>query len=76
MKWSILDIIGKEISQVVVVEREAYPDQQMFLIFSDGTSMEFYGEPFKCASNLETGGLVSILEFLGRMKTKTVTVYP
>jgi hypothetical protein len=76
MKWSIEQIVGKTISQVVVVDKESTPKQQLFLIFDDCTSLEIYGEYFDCARELEGGGLFSVLEFVGRMGPKEVTVYP
>ena len=76
MKWSIDQIVGKTISNVVVVEKHRDPKQQLFLVFDDDTSMEIYGEYFDCARELEIGGLLAVLEFVGRMGPKEITVYP
>jgi hypothetical protein len=76
MKSSIAELIGKTITQVVVVENHSNPTQQLFLIFSDKTSMELYGDWIKCAGALDSGGLPSVLEFIGRMNPKEITVYP
>ena len=53
MKWSIDQIVGKTISNVVVVDKHRDPKQQLFLVFDDHTSLEIYGEYFDCARELE-----------------------
>ena len=54
MKEGLRQIVGKTISSVVVAKNEnANPRNQVFLIFSDGTSFEFFGDSFNCASGLD-----------------------
>lgn len=62
MKTGIKDIVGKQIVGVVAARhRSGDPRQQLFLIFSDGTSLEIYGEGFNCGGSLDKyDGLDSI----------------
>src|SRR6187402_2752247 len=52
MKNGLKGIIGKQIAAVVVATGRA-PRQQVFLVFSDGTRFEFWGEGFNCRSRLD-----------------------
>jgi len=57
MKLGIKDIIGKQITGVIAARHRVEPPrQQLFLIFSDGTSLELYGESFNCAGGLDRCG--------------------
>jgi len=53
MKNGLKDIIGKHITAVVVARSDRAPKQQVFLVFSDGTRFEFWGECFSCCSGLD-----------------------
>ena len=53
MKNGLKDIIGKRIVSVVVADSARNPRQQVFLVFSDGTRFEFWGENFSCCSGLD-----------------------
>ena len=53
MKTGLKDIIGKQITAVVVAESDHAPKQQVFLVFADGTRFELYGEGFTCCSGLD-----------------------
>lgn len=77
MKSGIGDIVGKTISDVVVASNEKRPKQQVFLVFSDGTFFEIYGESFSCAADLDRGGLEDALEYAVKaMRGKIDKVYP
>ena len=53
MKNGLKDIIGKQITAVVVAESDHAPKQQVFLVFADGTRFELYGEGFTCCGGLD-----------------------
>jgi len=53
MKNGLKDIIGKQITTVVVAKSDLAPKQQVFLVFADGTRFELYGESFSCCSGLD-----------------------
>ena len=57
MKDGIKQIIGKTIERVVVAQSSVAPKQQVFLLFSDGTHFELYGEQFTCGAGLDEGGM-------------------
>ncbi len=59
-------IIGKTIKAVVV--RDAHgttPPAQVFLVFTDGTSLEIYGE-LLAAGSLDTGGVEAAVAYAER----------
>jgi hypothetical protein len=58
----IQDILGKTITGVLVKIKKGEvgaPGKQVFLIFSDGTAYEFYGDypGFSMSSSLDQGGM-------------------
>lgn len=53
MKDGLKYLIGKRIAGVVVATSKHSPRQQVFLVFSDGSRFEFYGENFSCCSGLD-----------------------
>jgi|GEM_PF-2883450 len=53
MKNGLRYVVGKRIAGVVVAESERPPRQQVFLVFTDGTCFELYGESFRCCSGLD-----------------------
>ena len=53
MKDGLKDIVGKRIAGVVVAESDHDPAQQVFLVFADGTTFEFYGRQFTCCGGLD-----------------------
>jgi hypothetical protein len=62
IKSGIEKIIGKTINAVVVTELTGPPHHQLFLVFTDGTNLEFYGDSIQCANDLgrqDVDGLVS-----------------
>lgn len=76
MKDGLRGILGKSISNVVVASRDTAPKQQVFLVFSDGTYFEFYGEQFNCAGSVDLGDLVEVLDYAKRsMQANIDTVY-
>lgn len=58
-------IIGKTIIDVVVAQN-CYTNQHVFLVFSDKTYFEFYGEGFTCASGvIHGGGVAEVMKYVG-----------
>src|SRR5690242_4019843 len=53
MKDGLREIIGKKIATVVVAQNDRDPRVQVFLVFSDGSNFEFYGEHFTCCAGLD-----------------------
>lgn len=69
MKSHIKKIIGKTIEKVVVAKGPRDPHQQVYLLFTDGTHFEIYGDWFTCANHIEHGNeqaLRNLLEGYGR----------
>lgn len=56
MKDGIKNIIGKKISKIIVAENTNTPKRQVFLVFSDDTYFEFYGDIFSGAGGVDEGG--------------------
>src|SRR5688572_5588164 len=54
MKNGLMYIVGKRIAAVVVASsKERSPEQQVFLVFPDGSRFEIYGKQFTCCSGLD-----------------------
>ncbi len=69
VKDSLADMIGKIISGVVVAKNdEGNPDNRLFLVFSDGTSFEFWTESdeLSVASSVNPFGMDDIVKILKR----------
>ena len=55
MKSGLKNVIGKEIVSVVVGRNNKPPQNQVILVFSDGTQFEFYGDDFTCTGGVDKG---------------------
>ncbi len=53
MKGGLKHIIGKQIAGVLVAASERSPHEQVFLVFADGSSFEFWGDDFNCGAGLD-----------------------
>lgn len=54
MKPGLQSILGKRIAGVIVAENENHaPRNQVFLVFTDGTRFELYGDSFTCCSGVD-----------------------
>lgn len=53
MKGGLKHIVGKQIAAVVVAASERSPHEQVFLVFADGSSFEFWGDDFNCGAGLD-----------------------
>ncbi len=76
MKDGLKYIIGKTITSVVFAENNSPPQNQVFLVFSDGTSFEFYGENFSCASGVDRGGVEEARGYAEKGGARIRAVYP
>jgi hypothetical protein len=56
IKSAISGIIGKTIIGVVVTRNDCEPENQLFIVFSDGTQYEIWGE-FSTGGGLARGGM-------------------
>lgn len=61
-------IVGKRILEVVAVEHRDPPQNQVFLIFDDGTHYELYGADIQPSKNIRDGGLDVVRAYVGRRK--------
>ena len=60
MKDGLKYIVGKQIAAVIVAEsNERWFRNQVFLVFSDGSRFEFYGEQFSCCAGLDDAQRIS-----------------
>jgi len=76
MKDGISDIIGKTISDVVIANKDSEPKLEVFLVFSDGTYFEFWGNSFTGAGGVNRGGLVEVSDYVKSMGARITEVYP
>jgi len=54
MKDGLKDIIGRQIAAVVVASNDkGSPRHQVFLVFTDGSNFELYGDAFTCCGGLD-----------------------
>lgn len=75
MKLGINNIIGKKIASVVVTEKIGRtPRLQAYLVFSDDTYLEFYGDYFECTNGLCDGGVDDIVRFSERNGIEEIKV--
>lgn len=65
MKKSGLSCLpGKTVASVVFAQREEGDmRKQVFLVFTDGTWLEFYGTAFSCTSGLSGGGIEKAIAY-------------
>ena len=66
MKDGIKQIIGKTVTGVLVVRNERPPARQVFLLFSDDTCFEFWGNDFTGAGGVDPGDARSVQESIER----------
>lgn len=74
MKDGLREVFGRRIARVVVGHNpNASPHDQVFLIFEDGASFEFYGENFSCAAGLDHG--LDVEAYIRKGGGKVTAVY-
>ena len=69
MKDGLAHIVGKRIAGVVVAQSPRGPRQQVFLVFEDGTRLEFWGETFVLLGIGRGGGNPAVRE-IGRWRNR------
>ncbi len=62
VKTAIREILGRTVTGVLVSENPRHPPTQLFLVFSDGTSYEIYGQ-LSSASGLDKGGMAAAEQY-------------
>ena len=68
MKTGIADAVGKTIVGAIYSRNTRQPHEQLFLEFSDGTYLEFYGDSFTCAAGVDPGGEAEIRQYASNFK--------
>jgi len=59
------DIVGKTIQHVVAKTGDDYPQNQFFLVFTDGSSMEFYGSDINNERGISpSGGIDRVRDYM------------
>ena len=54
MKDGLKDIIGRQVAAVVVARSDkGSPRNQVFLVFTDGSNFEFWGDSFTCCGGVD-----------------------
>lgn len=67
-------IVGKTIAGIVIREGAgAGPRHQLFMIFTDDTYLEFYGD-MGWSAHLETGDVETVKQFASRFGGKVVVI--
>ena len=78
MKAGIEQIIGRTVEAVLTCEREgiAQPRNQVFLVFTDGSFYELYGDDIHCCSGVSSkGGLQAALDCARLLTGGTIKCY-
>ena len=77
MKEGLKDIVGKTVTAVAVAENEANsPHHQVFLVFSDGTYFEFYGDQINCCAGVDAGDLTRACSYAEKCGSTIRATYP
>jgi hypothetical protein len=67
-------IVGKTIAGIITREGvEAGPRYQLFMIFTDNTYVEFYGD-IGWSTHLESGGIGTVRDYLTRFGGRVVVI--
>ena len=78
VKDSLADLVGRTISSVVVTKNnETEPQSQLFLIFQDGTSFEFWvdGAQLSMASKIDDESLDDVIRLARERPGNDVFVF-
>lgn len=76
MKDGVKQIVGKQISAVVVAASKRAPKSQMFLVFSDRTYLEIWGDTFTAAGGLDPGGTPEVIRQTVESNDTITGTYP
>lgn len=75
MKDGIQKVLGKKISGVIVAQKNESPRKQLFIIFSDDTHLELWGDQFTCASGLDNGGIAEAVSYAKSIGAEVTRIY-
>ena len=75
MKSYIEQIVGKTIAGVIVREADSEPRRQVFLVFTDDTHFELYGQYFAFGKHVHPGGMEHIVKS-AELGAKEISIYP
>ena len=75
MKSGVAEIVGKQVTGVIVAKNSRAPEQQLFLTFSDGTYFEIWGSSFNCAGGVDKGGVQSAASYIQKNGGTVVDTY-
>jgi len=73
MKDGIQQLLGKRIKAAIVAESPTSPRTQMFLVFTDDTSFEFYGNEFSGAGRLDQRGIENVRRYISQHPEARIT---
>jgi hypothetical protein len=73
MKDGIQQVLGKCIKSVVVAKSPRSPTRQVFLLFTDGTYFEFYGDQFSGAGGIDQGGIENVRRYISQHHEAEIT---
>jgi hypothetical protein len=74
MKDGIKQVLGKCIKSVIVAKSPKSPTRQVFLVFTDDTSFEFYGDQFSGAEGIDQGGIENVRRYISQHHEAEITV--
>jgi hypothetical protein len=72
MNDGVRELIGKTVQHVVVAQGTRH---QVFLVFTDGTYFEFYGQQFRGTGGVDSGGLEAALAYVRTCESEVRAVY-
>ena len=64
MKDEVRQVLGRTISGVIVKDRDKHPKSQVFLLFTDGTYYEFYGDYISGTGGVNRGDRQAVLQYM------------
>jgi hypothetical protein len=64
MKDGVQQVLGKYIKSVFVALSPDSPKRQVFLVFTDDISFEFYGDQFSGAAGVVQGGIENVRRYI------------
>ncbi|MCA1792737.1 MAG: hypothetical protein LC660_02500 [Desulfobacteraceae bacterium] len=76
MKDGVKAIVGKTISSVVVGCNQKDPQNQVFLVFDDGTHFEFWGPNFSCAGGVDIGDQTKVINYIKKLGGSVTKIHP
>ena len=56
-------ILGRTIKAVVTADNPREPQSQVFIVFTDGSSLEIFGRELRAASGLDSGGVDAAVKY-------------